>query len=147
MAKKNNPWILFTLWALGLAALLFAVQAGLFGVQVNRFDVEWYGGLVALIFAGVGLLWWRLHPRVVEKSVVVEKIVLPEPTGKKPGELTDREWEILLALSHGKRNREIAEALFVSENTVKTHLLNLYAKLNATNRTQAVAEARKLGWV
>lgn len=59
--------------------------------------------------------------------------------------LTVREREVLRALAGGRTNREIAERLFVTEATVKTHLANLYSKLGATDRHAAVARAMSLG--
>jgi LuxR family maltose regulon positive regulatory protein len=59
--------------------------------------------------------------------------------------LTERESEILALMEQPLRNNEIAEKLFVSPETVKTHLKNLYRKLNAGNRLEAVAKARALG--
>lgn len=59
--------------------------------------------------------------------------------------LTAREHQVLLLLAQGSSNRGIAGALAVSEDTVKYHLKNIYAKLGARRRTQAVAYARNLG--
>lgn len=59
--------------------------------------------------------------------------------------LTPRESEILRLLALGQRNRDIAAQLWISEGTVKFHLTNLYQKLDATTRTQAVHEARRRG--
>ena len=56
--------------------------------------------------------------------------------------LTDREQEVLKHLASGQTNQEIARSLFVSANTVKTHILHLYEKLGVSNRTAAVAKAR-----
>jgi len=64
--------------------------------------------------------------------------------GQEPGnELTERELEVLRSLAHGLTNREIAEALFISEETVKTHISNILGKLRLTHRTQAVIYAIK----
>lgn len=60
----------------------------------------------------------------------------PEATG-----LTHREKEILNKLRAGASNTEIAKLLFISENTVKTHLYNLFKKISVKNRTQAVSWA------
>ncbi len=59
--------------------------------------------------------------------------------------LSERELEILLLIAAGLRNKEIAEKLFISLNTVKTHLKNINSKLGATNRTEAVARSKELG--
>jgi len=59
--------------------------------------------------------------------------------------LSERELEILALIAAGDSNREIASRLFVSASTVKTHINNLYRKLGARSRTQAVARAREMG--
>jgi len=61
--------------------------------------------------------------------------------------ITPRELEILEQIAGGKSTREIAEALFVSENTVKTHASRLFDKLSVKRRTQAVHEGRRLGLI
>ena len=61
------------------------------------------------------------------------------------GRGASRELEILDQIAAGKSTREIAQALFVSENTVKTHVSRVYDKLGVNRRTQAVQEARRLG--
>jgi DNA-binding NarL/FixJ family response regulator len=62
-------------------------------------------------------------------------------------DLTAREVEVLRQLALGRSNREIAEALFISEETVKTHLGHLFAKLQVENRAQAIVQALKRGLV
>ncbi|GAB3943376.1 response regulator [Corynebacterium tapiri] len=57
--------------------------------------------------------------------------------------LSGREIEILQALASGASNRELAKQLFISEATVKTHLIHVYQKLGVDNRTAAVSEARR----
>jgi len=64
-----------------------------------------------------------------------------------PPPLTDRECEMLVLLANGISNKGIANRLFVSENTVKFHLKNIYAKLSVTSRVQAVSVARQMGVV
>ena len=59
--------------------------------------------------------------------------------------LTERERAVLLELSAGHSNRQIADALFIGEATVKTHLHNIYAKLDVANRVQAIGRAREWG--
>jgi DNA-binding NarL/FixJ family response regulator len=59
--------------------------------------------------------------------------------------LTDREIEVLSHLAHGNRNRDIAERLFISEETVKVHMKHIMEKLGASDRTQAVAIAIRRG--
>lgn len=63
------------------------------------------------------------------------------------GELTAREREVLRQLARGRTNREIAAALFISEETVKTHIGNILSKLHLAHRTQAVIYALKRGLI
>ena len=68
-----------------------------------------------------------------------------EPTSQGP--LTDRESEVLGLLSKGLANKQIAAALGISEHTVKFHVSSIYQKLNVTNRTEAVREGLRGGWI
>jgi LuxR family transcriptional regulator, maltose regulon positive regulatory protein len=67
-----------------------------------------------------------------------------QPTTELPEALSERELEVLQLIAAGKSNRRIATELFVSVGTVKTHINNLYRKLDAHSRTQALARAREL---
>jgi LuxR family transcriptional regulator, maltose regulon positive regulatory protein len=58
--------------------------------------------------------------------------------------LSQRELEVMHAIAAGLKNREIADRLFISLSTVKTHINNIYGKLGVTNRVQAVERARAL---
>lgn len=64
-----------------------------------------------------------------------------------PGPLTDRESEVLGLLSRGLANKQIAATLGISEHTVKFHVSSIYQKLNVTNRTEAVREGLRGGWI
>jgi DNA-binding NarL/FixJ family response regulator len=68
-----------------------------------------------------------------------------EPSSQGP--LTDRESEVLGLLSKGLANKQIAAALGISEHTVKFHVSSIYQKLNVTNRTEAVREGLRGGWI
>jgi DNA-binding NarL/FixJ family response regulator len=68
-------------------------------------------------------------------------------SGRDPQALSDRELAVLQELSHGKSTREIADAIHVSEETVKTYLKQIYRKLDVHDRTEAVAEAFRRGLV
>jgi LuxR family maltose regulon positive regulatory protein len=71
---------------------------------------------------------------------------IPVPAGLiEP--LTERELEVLQLLAAGRRNRDIAQELVVTQETVKKHLSHIFDKLGAANRTQAVAHARRLGLI
>ena len=71
------------------------------------------------------------------KSIAASRSKLIEP-------LTDRELEVLSLIAEGMQNRQMAAALFVTLSTVKTHINNIYRKLDVSNRVQALARAREL---
>lgn len=126
---------------------------------VLEHSLELYGGIVALLFSVVGIWLGRKLTRPREKLVVKEvpvrvEVRVPVPADgpfvrdearlRKLG-ITPRELEILEALAAGLSNKEIADRLFVSENTVKTHAARVFAKLSAKRRTQAVQLAKEAG--
>ena len=128
---------------------------------VLQHSLEIYGGLVALLFSALGI-WLGLkltRPKetVITREVPVRvEVPVPVPvTGpfqrnearvEQLG-ITARELEILEAIAAGLSTREIAERLFVSENTVKTHTSRLFDKLSAKRRTQAVQRAKEEGLI
>ena len=63
------------------------------------------------------------------------------------GPLTERESEVLALLARGLANKQIALSLGISEHTVKFHVSSIYSKLNVTNRTEAVREGLRGGWI
>jgi DNA-binding NarL/FixJ family response regulator len=79
---------------------------------------------------------------------ILQKVVSPQPTAPPPGfaDLTPREQEVLRLIAQGASNREIAEALFISEGTVKNHVTNLLGRLNLRDRTQAAIFAQSIGY-
>ncbi len=112
---------------------------------------EIYGGIVALLFSALGI-WLGLKLTKTRELVVVREVPVVGPFTRNEARLaqlgiTPREFEILEALAAGHSNREIAERLFVSENTVKTHAARLFDKLQAQRRTQAVQRAKEAGLI
>lgn len=147
--------------------LWYGLAAGLLIVLLRLVEYRWlvlthsfelYGALLAIIFAAVGI-WVGLR-LTTPKVVVEERIVLREVPGTVPQApladfsrdddqvaalgVTPRELEILGLLAEGLSNREIAERLYVSENTVKTHASRLFDKLEVRRRTQAVQRGQQL---
>ena len=144
--------LLYGLLAGVLIALLKLVE---YRYLVIEHSLELYGGIVALVFAVVGIwLGQKLtRERVVSREVRVEvpvarsgPFVRDQAKVEELG-LTPRELDILEAVAAGLSNKEIAERLFVSENTVKTHAARLFSKLSAKRRTQAVQLAKEAGLI
>ena len=80
-------------------------------------------------------------------SPSIARQVLTSFTPQTKSELTERELEVLQKLSNGTNNRQIAEDLFVSTNTIKAHIKNIYKKLHVNSRAEAVSKALKKGWI
>ena len=118
---------------------------------VLEHSLEIYGGIVALLFSGLGI-WLGLKLTRTRETVVVREVPVSGPFARNEMRLeqlgiTPRELEILEAMAAGLSNREMAERLFVSENTVKTHAARLFDKLSARRRTQAVQHAKEAGLI
>jgi DNA-binding CsgD family transcriptional regulator len=132
--------------------LIVALKLVEYRFLVVEHSVEVYGGLIAALFAGLGI--WLGLTLTKKPDVVVKEV--PVPAGgpfvvnaARVSELaiTPRELEILGLIAAGLSNREIAERLFVSENTVKTHSSRLFDKLGAKRRTQAVQIGKASGLI
>jgi NarL family two-component system response regulator LiaR len=130
-----------------IAALKFAEYRFL----VVEHSLEIYGGLIALLFASVGI-WLGLTLTRKTEVVVIREVPVATATpfvrdDARRAELgiTPRELEILEHIAAGMSTREIAAALYVSENTVKTHTSRVFDKLSVNRRTQAVQAAKQLG--
>ena len=133
------------------AAMIVALDLAQYRFLVLEHSLQIYGLLVALLFAALGI-WLGLKLTRTPERVVIREVPVPANAAfvvnsasvERLG-LTPRELEILTLIAEGLSNREIAERLYVSENTVKTHSANLFTKLNARRRTQAVQIAKEAG--
>jgi DNA-binding CsgD family transcriptional regulator len=119
---------------------------------VIEHSIEIYGALTAAIFAALGIWLGIKLTKPKEKIVFTEAPVkteafAPNETKREDLGLTRRELEILQLISQGMSNREIAQKLFVSENTVKTHSSRVLDKLGAKRRTQAVQLGKEFGLI
>ena len=137
--------------------IVYGLVAGLCTALLQLIEYKWlvmehsfeiHGGLVAAIFAGLGI-WLGL--KLTRKQVEVREVLVPVGPDFVRDEaqvaalgLTPRELEMLALMAEGLSNREIAERAFVSENTVKTHASRVLEKLGAARRTQAIQRAREL---
>jgi NarL family two-component system response regulator LiaR len=141
------------IYGLAGGALITVLKLIEYRYIVVEYSIQIYGGLVAAVFAGLGI-WLGLKLTKNKETIVVREVTVPVPeafvlnqTKLEELGITNRELEILELIAKGMSNREIAEKLFVSENTVKTHSSRVFDKLNAKRRTQAVEIARKLGLI
>jgi DNA-binding CsgD family transcriptional regulator len=142
------------IYGLCAGVLIVVLKLIEFRFLVVQHSIEIYGALIALLFAGVGI-WLGLKLTSKKEVVVVKEVpgpFVPQPFALNEERLKDlgitkRELEILELIASGMSNREIAEKLFVSENTVKTHSSRLFDKLSAKRRTQAVQIAKEMGLI
>lgn len=127
------------LWAMFLAAGAFALQWLQYQYVVRAFPQEVYIAVIGTAFA-VGGVWvgWKLTAQAAPGPYQRNTAALASLG------LTRQEVKVLEQLAAGQSNKEIARSLGVSPNTVKTHLANLFGKLEVSRRTQAVRKARDL---
>ena len=143
------------LYSISLALLLILLKWLELRFIIFDHSFEIYIGFIAVIFTALGI-WLalklskpKIETRIVEKEVYVtrnENFVLNTSLISQL-ELSKREMEILDLLAKGLSNQEIASTLFVSVSTVKTHLQNLFEKLEVKRRTQAIEKARSLNLI
>jgi len=142
------------IYGLSAGVLIVVLKLIEFRFLIVSHSFEIYAGLIAVVFASLGI-WLGLKVTRKEEVVVLKEV--PVPVSSQPFALnearlkdlgiTKRELEILELIAQGMSNREIAEKLFVSENTVKTHSSRLVDKLSAKRRTQAVQIGKELGLI
>lgn len=127
------------IWALVLAVGAFALQWLQVQYLTRRFSLEIYVGVIGLAFAAGGV-WagWKLTARAAP-GAFARNTAAQVSLG-----LTGQEMRVLERLAAGQSNKEIARTLGLSPNTVKTHVANLFAKLEVARRTQAIGKARDL---
>ena len=144
------------LYAASLVAILLLLQVLQYKFVLVSHSFEIYIAFIAIIFTLLGI-WLALKlvkPKKEVQTIVVEKNVYVkelseaekqqlEAERQKLG-LSSRELEVLQLMAEGLSNQEIAERLFLSLATVKTHSSNLFLKLDVKRRTQAVEKARQL---
>jgi DNA-binding CsgD family transcriptional regulator len=127
-------------------AILAAGSLGLDWLQyrllVRQYPLEGYLALMALAFLGLGVwagarLFRRAPAAPFEANTQVQQTL----------RISERELQVLELLAAGRSNKEIASRLEVSPNTVKTHVANLYEKLEVRRRTEAILRARELGMI
>lgn len=145
---------LVILYGTSLAAILILLKWLELRFVIMDHSLEVYIGAIALIFTSLGI-WLTLKlARPKTQTIIVEKQVYV--TAPAPGFVPDdqtlfklgisrREWEVLSLMSEGLSNQEIADRLFLSLNTIKTHSSRLFEKLEVKRRTQAIEKGKRLG--
>ncbi len=130
------------IYGIAMAVLIGLLKFLEYRFWVRDLSVEFYIGIVAVLFVALGV-WVGMRLTRVKVIVAGPDFTLDEVELKRLG-ISKREYEVLELISQGLSNQEIAEKLFVSLSTIKTHSANLFMKLDASRRTQAVQKAREL---
>lgn len=125
-----------------IAALLILFQLSKVSLFIPDMSQDLILGLVGAAFIGLGI-YLGLKFRKVEVVEVGPEFEIDQKQIEHLG-LTEREMEVLQLIAEGYSNGEIGDRLFLSENTIKTHVSNLFVKLDVKRRTQAVTRAKEL---
>ena len=141
-------WANVLLYGLSLGLLMAALRFSQFRLISLGHHESWYIGLIAVLFAILGIWAGR---KISHKKSGNEPEALPQfkPKAAILTQLgiTPRELEVLEQVAQGLSNQEIADKLFVSLNTVKTHTSNVFSKLGVQRRTQAIQKAKILNLI
>jgi len=139
------------LYSVAMGVLVFVLKWLQWKYMVTDNSTDIYIGLIALFFTALGV--WvasqlakpKVQTIVVEKEVYISQpdISIDQPALDQLG-LSAREFEVLQLITRGCSNAEIADKLFLSLSTVKTHVSNLFVKMDVKSRTQAVEKANRL---
>ena len=117
-----------------------AIKAGASGYLLKEISIEEVSTAVRAVVAGQSLISPSMASKLLTEFTNLSKRADERTTVPTP-RLTDRELEVLRLVAQGKSNREIAEDLFISENTVKNHVRNILEKLHLHTRMEAVMYA------
>ncbi len=120
-----------------MGLLMIVLEIVHYRTIVRDLKVEVYGVIVGVLFLVFGV--W-LGSSLIKRNA-------PDKYDPKKLGLSNREVEVLELLAAGFSNQEIADKLFVSLNTAKTHISNIYTKLNVKRRTQAIQKARDMALI
>lgn len=140
----------FALYGFLMAILVFTLKWLQWKFLIMDNSIEIYVGLIAVFFLLLGvwvakqLIKPSVETVVIEKEVVVAGQSLINENELQKLNLSTREYEVLQLLALGYSNAEIAERLFLSLSTIKTHVSNLFVKMDVKSRTQAIEKAKRL---
>lgn len=140
------------LYAAFLAILVLTLKWLQWKFLISDQSLEIYIGLIAVFFTALGIWVATQLTKTKVQTVIVEKeILVPVPSPQQLDEkaleqlnLSKREYEVLQLLAQGNSNNDIANQLFLSLSTVKTHVSNLLLKMDVKSRTQVIEKAQKL---
>jgi DNA-binding NarL/FixJ family response regulator len=134
------------IYGVAMAILIGVLKFVEYRYFVRDIPLEFYVGIVAITFTALGV-WAGLRltrPKVVREVVDPEQPFQIDQANLNKLGISKREYEVLELIARGLSNQEIADKLFISISTVKSHAANIFAKLDARRRTQAIQRAKEL---
>lgn len=132
---KKSFWI----YGVTMGLLLLLLQIIHYKTMIRDFQLEIFGFFIALLFLSIGI-WVGVS--IYNKT---QQLGSRRNLSQRQIILSDRELDVLELMADGLSNQEIADRLFVSLNTTKTHISNIFQKLDVKRRTQAVQKALNTG--
>lgn len=147
--QKTRHWLFYGIF---MAILIFVLKWLQWKFLILDHSMEIYAGLIAVFFTLLGIWVATQLSRTKVETVIVEKeVYLPSTEGTAINEaalqkfnFTQREYEVLQLLAKGYSNAEIAESLFLALSTVKTHVSNIFIKMDVKSRSQTIEKAKRL---
>ncbi|MCB9179044.1 MAG: response regulator transcription factor [Flavobacteriales bacterium] len=143
-SRANKGWGTIALYGAALAGLVLLLKYFEYRYRIRDLRVEVYVGLVAVLFTALGV--WMGSKLLHRRRQATE--TTPHERDQEALARTGpsaRELEVLELIAQGHSNQEIADRLFISLPTVKSHSSNLFGKLEVRRRTEAVHKAKSLG--
>ena len=122
--------------------LLLLIELGKYSLYTAEHYKEFLIAISAASLVAFGFILrnhWTTKDKVLKGNLIIDEEKL------NMLQISKREYEVLLQIAEGYSNSEIADKLFVSENTVKTHVSNILSKLNVKRRTEAIKQAKEYG--
>lgn len=149
-AATRKPWARWShllLYGSGMAAMIFVLKLVEYRYWARDFGMEVYVGVVAVLFTALGIWvgWKLLQARPTQPSPLATPNRTRNETAVREIGISPRELEVLELMAQGCSNQEIADRLFISLPTVKSHSSSLFGKLDVSRRTQAVHKAKEAG--
>ena len=141
--RRSGFWTTVVLYSVALAALVFLLKYVEYRFWIRDLSVEIYIGVVAVLFTALGI--WVGTKLLRKKDVIVEASHSVDEEAVRRIGISGRELEVLRLMATGHSNQQIADKLFISLPTVKSHSSSLYGKLEVKRRTEAVHKAKALG--
>ncbi|MEL6562366.1 MAG: response regulator transcription factor [Bacteroidota bacterium] len=137
------------LYGAGMAALIILLKTIEYNYLIRQLNIEIYLGIIAALFTVLGI-WVGIQ--LIKRREKLQAATSYKPTSSSENnspapDISEREMDVLLLMAEGLSNQEIADKLFISIHTVKTHSSNLFSKLQVKRRTQAIQKSKEIGLI